>query len=120
MASQPDQISQHRLEKSQAPSKTKQQTQQWGLKLQDFWDRSFWQKSDIWERWKGVGVHLAFCSHLLPLLQPPLQGAAPSPAAAAPSLAGGASAAPPSPAGVTTPSQPGCAHRPPAVPGKGQ
>lgn len=39
MASQPDQISQHRLEKSQAPSKTKQQTQQWGLKLQDFWDR---------------------------------------------------------------------------------
>lgn len=83
-------------------------------------DRFLAEVRDIWERWKEVGTHLAFCSYLLLLLQPPLQGAAPSPAAAAPFLADGASAAPPSPAGVTTPSQPGCAHRPPVMPGKGQ
>lgn len=57
-------------------------------------------------------------SYPLLWLQPPLRGAAPSPAAAAPAPAGGASGAPPSPAGGTTPSRPGCARRPPAVPGK--
>lgn len=62
--------------------------------------------------WLGVR------SYLLLSPQPPLPGAAPSPAAAAPAPAGGASGAPPSPAGGTTPSRPGCARRPPAMPGK--
>lgn len=75
MASQPDQISQHRLEKSQAPSKTKQQTQQWGLKLQDFWDRKvtgFWQKSETFGRggreWGCVLLSAPTCCRCCSLL----------------------------------------------------
>jgi len=70
---------------------------------------------DLPEQGAQPGVH----PYLLLSLPPPLPGAAPSPAAAAPAPAGGVSGAPPSLAGGTTPSRPGCARRPPAVPGKG-